>query len=162
MIFHMVSFVEIDGWKLNIQFSSAHLIPGHKKCGRLHGHTYAIHAKVYGEKDKKGFIIDFSLIKTALKNIADDLDHKVLIPEKNSSIDIGKIEIKMSNDGKRYVFPREDCVLLPVECITVENLAEYVLNLFIKKTRLPKNVKKIEIGVDEGFGQGARIEEIMR
>ena len=155
----MESYIEIDGWKLNIQFSAAHLITGHEKCGRLHGHTYAISAKMYGEKDDQGVIIDFSVIKSALKNIADELDHRILIPEKNSSIDIGELEIKMSSNKKHYVFPKEDCVLLPIKYVTAENLAEYVLKMLIKKIRLPKNIKKIEIGVDEGFGQTARIEE---
>ncbi|RLF42165.1 MAG: 6-pyruvoyl tetrahydropterin synthase family protein, partial [Thermoplasmata archaeon] len=44
----MMSYIEIDGWRANIRFSSAHIIPEYDKCGRLHGHTYAIHAKIYG------------------------------------------------------------------------------------------------------------------
>ena len=49
----MVYILEVDGWKSGVRFSSAHLLPGHKKCSVLHGHTYAIHAKFYGEKDKQ-------------------------------------------------------------------------------------------------------------
>ena len=155
----MDSYIKIDGWKSNIQFSSAHIISGHDKCGRLHGHTYAIHAKIYGKKNKEGIIIDFSLIKSALKNIADELDHRILIPEKNMSITVDETEVKMSSNEKHYVFPKEDCILLPIECITAENLAEYVLSMLVKKIRLPKNTRKIEIGIDEGLGQGARVEE---
>ena len=107
----MTSYIEIDGWKQNICFSSTHLIAGHEKCGRLHGHTYAINTKIFGEKDKEGYIIDFSLIKSALKNIANDLDHKILIPEKNNSVIKNEKEVRMESDGKNYVFPCRITVL---------------------------------------------------
>ena len=73
--------------------------------------------------------------------------------------DSDKKEVRMTSDGKTYVFPVEDCIFLPFGSITAENLAEYVLNIIISKIKFPKNIKKIEIGVDEGFGQGARIEK---
>jgi len=153
----MTSYIEIDGWKQNIRFSSTHIITGHEKCGRLHGHTYAINTKIFGEKNKEGYIIDFSLIKSALKDVVNELDHKILIPEKNSSVIEDKKEVRMTSDGKTYVFPVEDCIFLPFGSITAENLAEYVLNIIISKIKFPKNIKKIEIGVDEGYGQGSRI-----
>ena len=62
----MESYITVDGWKLNIRFSSAHIIPEYEKCGRLHGHTYAIHTKIFGEIDDKGIILDFKLIKEKL------------------------------------------------------------------------------------------------
>ena len=80
----------MDGWRSNIRFSSAHIIHEYEKCGRLHGHTYAIHAKIYGEPDSKGIILDFSILKEKLREIADELDHKVLIPEKSTVADIKK------------------------------------------------------------------------
>ena len=62
----MSNSLKIDGWKNNIRFSSGHLLFDHDKCGFLHGHTYAIHLKIHGEKDENGFIIDFSILKSAL------------------------------------------------------------------------------------------------
>ena len=162
MIFRMDSYVELDGWKLNIRFSSAHMLPEHKKCGRLHGHTYALHAKVYGEKDENGVVIDFSRVKSSLEAIADSLDHRVLIPEKDRAVGIDELEVAMKQNGKRYVFPREDCVLLPMKTITAENLAEYVLGELLKHIDAPKNMTKIEVSVDEGFGQGATVAKMLR
>ena len=60
----MIFRLEIDGWKSGIRFSSAHLLPGHKRCGVLHGHTYVINAKVYGEKDRQDFVMYFSIVKS--------------------------------------------------------------------------------------------------
>ncbi|MFW6122244.1 MAG: 6-pyruvoyl trahydropterin synthase family protein [Petrotogales bacterium] len=153
--------LEINGWKTNMQFSSSHLLLGHKKCGFLHGHTYAIHSRVSGEKDEQGFIIDFALLKSTIRQIADTLDHRVLIPEKDEHVVVADKQIQIEVNTKKYMFPREDCVLLPIKSITAENLAEYILEELLKKIDLPENVKKIEIGVDEGPGQGAIAEKIV-
>jgi 6-pyruvoyltetrahydropterin/6-carboxytetrahydropterin synthase len=155
----MSSYIYIDGWKVNIRFSSAHIIPEYEKCGKLHGHTYAIHAKIIGKYDKNGIIMDFSQLKDALKDIADELDHKILIPEKNTSTSIEKNSsyVKISFLDKSYSFPPSDCVFLPIISTTAENLALYVLEKIQKKITFLKNIESIEIGVDEGYGQGARI-----
>lgn len=155
----MSFFIEIDGWRSNIRFSSAHIIPEYEKCGRLHGHTYAVHLKISGLPDKKGIIVDFSILKDILREIAGELDHKILIPEKNNAVNIliEKNNVKVSTLGKDYVFPLDDCVFLPISSTSAENLADYILEKILNKITLPDNVKYIEIGVDEGYGQGARV-----
>ena len=145
--------IKIDGWKTGIRFSSAHFIPGLGKCARLHGHSYAIHARIIGETIN-GIIIDFELIKRNLKEIADELDHKILIPRGIEIIKEGK-KIKFNFDGKEYLLPLEDCAILSIKSSSAENLANYVLQCLLKKMEFPKNVKKLEIGIDEGIGQGA-------
>jgi 6-pyruvoyltetrahydropterin/6-carboxytetrahydropterin synthase len=153
----MKSYISIDGWKANIRFSSAHVIPEYEKCGRLHGHTYAVHIKVYGKTDEKGIIIDFSLLKDVLRTIVKDLDHKILIPEKSNVIKIQKNDenIKVNSLNKKYVFPKCDCILLPIKSTSAEALANYVLNRVIDNINLSNRLERIEIGIDEGFGQGA-------
>ena len=37
---------------------SAHYLPGHGKCGRVHGHTYKIEVLVEGEVRENGMVID--------------------------------------------------------------------------------------------------------
>ena len=157
----MSTSLEIDGWKANIRFSSSHILLGHEKCGFLHGHTYAVHLGIYGEKDDHGYIIDFTIIKSMLKDIVNTLDHRILIPEKNKSITIKDQDVNINANNKIYILPREDCVLLPLKSITAENLAEYILKKFLDKIILPKNITKIDIGIDEGFGQVARAEKII-
>lgn len=153
----MSAYITIDGWKSNIQFSSAHIIPEYEKCGRLHGHTYAIHAKIYGKPDKKGIIMDFSLLKDALKKIANELDHKILIPKKSEVVKIEKEgdQVKIVSLKKYYVFPLGDCVFLPIDSTSAENLAKYILDKMLDEISSQKQVECIEIGVDEGYGQGA-------
>jgi 6-pyruvoyltetrahydropterin/6-carboxytetrahydropterin synthase len=155
----MGPYIVIDGWKSDIRFSSAHIIPDYEKCGRLHGHTYAVHVKVVGEPDEKGIIMDFSLLKEIVRETVSELDHKVLVPEKSSLITIEKEDdsIKLTSLKKQYVFPLSDCVLLPIDSTSAENLARYILDGVVEKFSPSKQIESVEIGVDEGFGQGARI-----
>ena len=155
----MNSYIYIDGWKSNIRFSSAHIIPEYEKCGRLHGHTYAVHLKIYGSPDEKGIIIDFSYVKETLRKIVNRLDHMILIPDKSKVVKIESENenIRIISIGKTYVFPKNDCIFLPIDSTSAENLSKFLLERLIDEISFPSNINSIEIGVDEGFGQGARI-----
>jgi 6-pyruvoyltetrahydropterin/6-carboxytetrahydropterin synthase len=155
----MESYIYIDGWKEKIRFSSAHVIPEYEKCGRLHGHTYAVNIKLYGKPDKKGIILDFSIIKELINNIVKKIDHKIIIPKKSkfANIKINDTYLNMETLGKKYLFPIEDCIILPIDSTSAEKLSMYILDKFIEKIRLYSNLSKIELGIDEGFGQGSRI-----
>jgi len=160
----METYIEINGWQANIRFSSSHVIPEYEKCGRLHGHTYAVHTKIWGQKDESGILVDFSVVKNILREIAKDLDHRVLIPNRYKGVKVDDAEnrVELKNNGKKYVFPREDCILLPLNSTSVENLAEYILQRVLKKIPSKGGIKEIEIGVDEGLGQGARVRRKLR
>jgi 6-pyruvoyltetrahydropterin/6-carboxytetrahydropterin synthase len=146
----------IDGWDAGIKFSACHFIPGHDKCSRLHGHIYAIHAKIFGTQNDSGMVWDFITLKNAMRNIADELDHRVLIPgeSKDMAIDIGD-DLKVSFDGKNYVFPLDDVVVMDIKLASAEELASFILKRLVSQLEIPENVKAIEIGLDEGKGQGA-------
>ncbi len=149
--------LELDGWKLGLRFSACHIIPKHDKCGRLHGHTYTIHSRVDGSLNEHGIILDFEIIKNALREVIIDLDHKLLIPIKNKRFRIQEGEdIFITLDSeKEYRLPREDVVLLDIESATAESLANYILKKLIISMDIPPNIRSIELGVDEGWGQGA-------
>ncbi len=55
----------------------AHYLPGHDKCGSLHGHTYKIEVIIEGET-KSGMILDFSKLKKSIKEGLSAFDHKTL------------------------------------------------------------------------------------
>ena len=149
--------LEIDGWSSKITFSATHIIPGHYKCGRLHGHDYAINATIEGTIGPEGVIMDFISVKEFLRKVAAELDHKVLIPLKDKAVTSDGDSIVYSPSGKNYRFPKEDCALLDVGVASAEELANFVLQRVKDKVHFPENVERIEIGVDEGEGQGAWI-----
>ncbi|UCF07312.1 MAG: 6-pyruvoyl tetrahydropterin synthase family protein [Thermoplasmata archaeon] len=146
----------IDGWDAGIKFSACHFIPAHDKCSRLHGHIYAINAKVEGSPGERGMLWDFITLKNALRSIAEELDHRVLIPgdSREMEIELGD-ELKVSFEGKKYVFPLDDVVVMDIGLASAEELAGFILERLLQQLSVPENVKALEIGVDEGRGQGA-------
>ncbi|MEM0265761.1 MAG: 6-carboxytetrahydropterin synthase QueD [Archaeoglobaceae archaeon] len=58
-------------------FSAAHAIPGHRKCGKVHGHNFEVSVEVEGEL-RSGMVIDFFDLKKMLKEILEKLDHSLL------------------------------------------------------------------------------------
>ncbi len=150
--------IRVDGWKSAIRFDAAHVIPHHPKCGRLHGHTYALHAHVEGRPDPTtGIILDFSDVKKALKQIADRLDHHVLVQTKSQELVVEQQAegVGMRIGEKRYVIPYPDAILLPIAYTTAEGLAEYVADELVAAVDWPDTVDRIEIGIDETYGKGA-------
>ena len=56
------------------EFAAAHIIAGHPKCGRMHGHNYQLLAKVYG---KSGEWLDFEEVKRTVDGFIDEkYDHR--------------------------------------------------------------------------------------
>jgi 6-pyruvoyltetrahydropterin/6-carboxytetrahydropterin synthase len=61
-------------------FAAAHRLIGYEgKCEELHGHNFIVEAFFSGEKlGNDGLLVDFKILKTYLKNVLDNLDHKYL------------------------------------------------------------------------------------
>lgn len=152
--------IEINGEYSGIKFSASHFIPGHDKCGRLHGHSYTLHLVLYGEKADDGMVMDFVELKKALRKIVDELDHRVLLPmhSKNVSIKKGR-EVEVMVGPKRYVFPNEDVAILDVSQTSAEELAEFIIIRLLKLLELPPNVSIVEVGLDEERGQTAWVKK---
>ncbi|MBI2150245.1 MAG: 6-carboxytetrahydropterin synthase [Acidobacteria bacterium] len=53
----------------------AHFLPGHAKCGELHGHTYKVEITVEGPV-KGGMVVDFGDLKQALREVLAPYDHR--------------------------------------------------------------------------------------
>jgi 6-pyruvoyltetrahydropterin/6-carboxytetrahydropterin synthase len=68
-------------------FDCAHFLPGHRKCGTIHGHTYKVELIIEG-KNETGMIIDFSDLKQSLCEVLENYDHKSL----NDYLDYPSVE----------------------------------------------------------------------
>jgi len=141
-------------------FSAAHFITFNGDvCERLHGHNYRVAVEVEGPLDENQYVIDFIAVRDELKALTDELDHHVLLPTSHPLIRVEareqEVEVVFTPDGRRWLFPRGDCVLLPVSNTTAELLAQYLgqrLLAAIEK-RTSKKPTRIEVGVDENHGQ---------
>ncbi len=150
--------LRVDGWSVGARFSVSHYIPQHERCGRLHGHTYAVSCVFRGDIEEGGdMMVDFIAVKRALRGLCDELDHHVLVPLENphSTVTDRGDDVVVETKGKRYVFPREDVRLLPIRSTTAERLAEWFMENLLERLELPPEVTHVDLGIEEGQGQGA-------
>ena len=98
--------------------------------------------------------MDFEVIKEKIKEIIDEIDHKVIIPKEGVEIKEGD-GVEIIHNNKRYVFPKEDCAILPIKTSSAESIASYILQEFLSKVNIKDNIDEVAIGIDEGYGQGA-------
>jgi len=54
----------------------AHHLPGHPKCGPLHGHTYKVEVIIEGQTKPGGMIVDFTDLKARTREVLARYDHK--------------------------------------------------------------------------------------
>lgn len=145
--------------KERMVFSSAHFITyDGDRCEPLHGHNYRVAAEVEGRLDENHYVIDFILLRNALQELVDQLDHRVLLPTEHPAICVTTAngpygqETTASHGERRWVFPKEDCVLLPIPNTTAEQLARYLASQM--RTRLGEfSATRLRIEVDECDGQ---------
>lgn len=66
--------------RVEAEFAAAHYLADfHGKCERLHGHNYRVLAHASGETlDAGGMLVDFGVLKGALRDVCASLDHRNL------------------------------------------------------------------------------------
>ena len=146
--------------KDHLVFCSGHFISYEgDKCERLHGHNYRTAVEIEGELDENRYVFDFIALKHRTKAITDELDHRVMLPTRNPLIRVeeGPRGVHVRYRDREWLFPRDDCVLLPIENTTAELLARYL------GQRLRADLKAqygftpavIRVEVEENVGQSA-------
>ena len=141
-------------------FCAAHFVTFHGDiCEPLHGHNYRVTAEVEGELDRDYFVVDFVASLEILKGLVLELDHRVLLPTQHALIHVSESEssVEAVFRDKRWVFPRTDCVLLPVENTSAELLARFLAERFraALAAQLQCHPTRLSIEVDECAGQSA-------
>jgi 6-pyruvoyltetrahydropterin/6-carboxytetrahydropterin synthase len=139
-------------------FSAAHFITyAGDVCEPLHGHNYHVACEVHGPLDENEYVVDFIAVRDALQKICDALDHRMLLPLSHSTIKVvgADGEVTVTHGQKRWVFPREDCVLLPVANTTAELLARHIALQLSEAVAAAVGTKptKLVVEVDECDGQ---------
>jgi 6-pyruvoyltetrahydropterin/6-carboxytetrahydropterin synthase len=149
--------------KDHLVFSSGHFISYEgDKCERLHGHNYRTAVEVEGDLDENSYVFDFIALKRLTKTITDELDHRMLLPTQNKLIvvDAGPNNVQVRYRDREWRFPREDCVLLPIENTTTELLARYIGNKVLEELRGRHGFRPrvLRVEVEENVGQSATYE----
>lgn len=156
----MTGNFEVSLEKESLVFSSAHFITFNGNvCESLHGHNYRCKCLVRGDLDENQYVMDFIALRDTLQAIVNQLDHHVLLPTDHPTISVAKDgdEVVARFESKRWVFPAEDCVLLPVKNTTAELLALWMGGELIERLdeAAKKTIDSIKVSVDENHGQWA-------
>jgi 6-pyruvoyltetrahydropterin/6-carboxytetrahydropterin synthase len=141
-------------------FCSGHFISYEgDKCERLHGHNYRAAVEVEGDLDENHYVFDFIALKKRTKAITDELDHRMLLPTRNPLILVeeGARSVHVRYRDREWLFPRDDCVLLPIENTTAELLARYIARRLADDLARQHNYRPdvLRVEVEESFGQSA-------
>jgi 6-pyruvoyltetrahydropterin/6-carboxytetrahydropterin synthase len=144
--------------KEQLVFSSAHFITfAGDICECLHGHNYGLRAEVCGSLDENRYVIDFIAFRDALAEIVRQLDHHMLVAMNHPliTVEVQESEVVVRFRQKRWVFPKEDCMLLPIVNTTAEEIAGWIAERIRTKLypTIGDRLDWIEIGVDENNGQ---------
>ncbi|MGC4002671.1 MAG: 6-pyruvoyl tetrahydropterin synthase family protein [Pirellulales bacterium] len=146
--------------KDDLVFSAAHFITFNGDiCERLHGHNYRVNVEVAGPLDENRYVYDFVALRDHLRALILEWDHHVLLPTRHPTIKVSAndLEVTAQYAERRWIFPREDCVLLPIEQTTAELLAQRLGVRLLERLRdegrpVPEILR---VGVDENHGQWA-------
>lgn len=146
--------------KDHLVFSAAHFITFNGNvCERLHGHNWRTAVEVGGPLDENQYVFDFIALRDALQAIVNELDHRVLLPTEHPLIRVtaNEREVEARFEERRWLFPREDCVLLPVPNTTAERIAHWIGTRLLERIRGYQNsrIDSLRVEVEENFGQWA-------
>jgi 6-pyruvoyltetrahydropterin/6-carboxytetrahydropterin synthase len=146
----------------NLNFAAAHFVSyDNEHIELLHGHNYRLGVQLEGPLDENAYVFNFVTLKRLMKRIADELDHRLLLPTNSRFMtvepqDDGGVIVRTSD--RWYRFPQEDVLILPIPNTTAEMLAYYLcgrLREELAKNPAASHLTAIEVTVQESFGQAA-------
>lgn len=149
----VVRKVKVEGGYL--RFSAAHFITYGGVCERLHGHNYGVLVEIEGDLNEDKLVIDFTVVKQLTREICRRLNHHFLLPMHNPHLELHATDDawEIRFQARRYVFPRNDVVELPIDNSTTERLAEYICgelcNALVAAGHNLSNLHTITVGVEE-------------
>lgn len=112
----------------NASFDSAHFLKGYEgKCSNIHGHRWIVEVTVGAEETAKegqirGMVVDFKDLKEDLSQLADELDHSLVIEK--GSLKASTKEALLEEEFRIVELPFRP---------TAENLAEYFYDAMEEK-----------------------------
>jgi 6-pyruvoyltetrahydropterin/6-carboxytetrahydropterin synthase len=159
----MIERFKVRVTKDHLVFCSGHFISYEgDKCERLHGHNYRAAVEIEGELDENHYVFDFIALKQRTKAITDELDHRMLLATRNPHIRVeeGPRSVRVRYRDREWVFPREDCVLLPIENTTAELLARWIAGRLLEELQRQHKYRPavLRVEVEENVGQSATCE----
>jgi 6-pyruvoyltetrahydropterin/6-carboxytetrahydropterin synthase len=138
-----------------LRFSAAHLTTLEGDAERLHGHNYDVLIEVEGALTEDAWVIDFGEVKTIGEGLCQQLDHRLLLPRESPALQLTDLDDawQIAVAGRRYVIPKSDVCMLPLDNSTAERLAEWFCQRLAEALAGRGNITSISVGVEEAPGQ---------
>lgn len=149
--------------KDHLVFSAAHFITFNGSiCERLHGHNWRVAVEVLGDLDDNGYVFDFIALRDRTQELVHQLDHRMLLPTQHPLIEVTTAdgEVTARFEQRRWVFPADECILLPIPNTTAELIARWMAGQLrdVILAQVGQRVERLRVDVEENFGQWARCE----
>lgn len=168
--------------KEDFKFHAAHFVAFQGYRERLHGHNYKCGVRLFGSRQiaGDGYVLDFGDVKKAVRVVCKQLNEHFICPMLSDVLTIDTTTITPEGegcagndknadsngsvtltcqDGSVFVFPRNDCVMLPIVHATAEELAVYLWSRILEgldaQKLLNRGVHTMEVVVAEAVGQEA-------
>ena len=144
------------------KFAAAHMTvfpDGSKES--LHGHNYTTDISFDLRETSQSPLIPFSFFKDAIREVCKTWDEKFLLPKSCPFLKIlsqTPEEIEFLLCQKRYVFPAEDVLILEINNITAEALAQEFSRQLLNRLdpiMMKHHIAGMTVRIDESPGQGA-------
>ena len=149
--------------KDDLVFSAGHFITwGGGQCERLHGHNYRVAVEVEDDLGVDRYVFDFIALLDLTRALIAELDHRMLLPARSALIaveaDGPNWSVRFAD--RRWSFPRDECVVLPLANTTAELLADYLAGRLLLdfEARQLGRPHVLRVEVEESVGQSATIE----
>lgn len=153
-----------ETWRLRLakedfKFSVAHFtLFSAERAEPLHGHNYRMSVEVEGDGlDESGLVADTDALKAAIRAVCAELDDRVLLPERSPWLRLDRtgsgLECRFA--GRRYLFPEDEVLLLPLINVSMELLARWVWDELAPHLA-GRNLARLAVEVEETSGQSCR------
>lgn len=155
----------VSVYKEKFNFCSAHfLIFANGDREELHGHNYQCWVDIDGPLDHGDLVIDFMLLKPVVKELCDELDHRMILPTESPHLMISHRNdvVWVQHRDDQFAFPKRDVILLPIRNTSTERLAEYLCGRLRERLAIQvpnAQIERIRVSVEESSGQCGYYEE---
>ncbi len=107
--------------------------------------------------DENRYVVDFIALRDAVLKQTQALDHHVILPRDHREILVtqDETETTVRFRERRWVFPNEDAIIIPVVNTTAEEIARVIAERVREQTaeQFGDALTMIEVAVDENCGQ---------
>jgi len=148
------------GWKIRIErgnlgFSAAHFITFTGTCEPLHGHNYGVQVEAAGTLTSDSYVLDFTILKSIVRELCKDWDHRFLLPLHNPHLRVEERETGWEieyNAENHYLLAKTAVVPLDIDNATAERLAELLAHniaLQLAERHEGQSLTRLTVGIEE-------------